>query len=118
MAVMQINRVRRRASQLADYIEIAARRLIQSPKTFPIPNTALSPVSVITVSFNSVMWTKLMLLTLAETIGADIKTVVVVDNGSNDGSWEFLSQLSARRSKVIAIRNRTHRNHGGGYEQV
>lgn len=101
------DRVRNRIEQLTDQ----ARSI---PQLWRPPARAAEGdgVAVLAVSFNTLALTKLMLLTLAEARCPEIRRVVVVDNGSVDGSADFLAGL--RASAVELVRHRGPATHGAG----
>jgi GT2 family glycosyltransferase len=66
-------------------------------------------VSVVVVSHNTLDLTKLCLYSLLGNTGHPELEVVVVDNGSTDGSGEYLSTLATRRGELHVIRNDSNR---------
>jgi len=81
------------------YLE-ATRRALGSFK----PDTALT-VSIVIPVFNRVEYTRQCLEALAENTPADLFEVIIVDNGSTDGTKEFLSCLGG---DVTVITNETN----------
>jgi GT2 family glycosyltransferase len=80
------------------------------PKT-PANRGGRTPaVSIIVPTFNSLVFTRLCLETLLANTGPPCHEVVVVDNGSSDGTAEYLRALERRNSQVRAVFN--DRNHG------
>lgn len=70
-------------------------------------------VALVTVSFNTKELTKLMLLTMAEQPWAkDLRRLVVVDNASQDGSFDLLRRLRSEHTAVL--QNPGSTSHGVG----
>ncbi len=75
----------------------------------PAPNQSTAPegsASVVVVSFDSNVFTRLCLETVLAAGDAELLEVIVVDNGSSDGSVEHLLELAERDPRVKAIANR------------
>jgi len=112
--IRSLNRVRRRTEQAVDQaLILVSQRVVPKPATTPFDGAAR--VSVVTVSFNTLRLTKLMLLTLADCwLHAQPRKLVVVDNGSTDGSREFLRRLSVSSPILHVIENRGQSSHAHG----
>lgn len=106
-----LNKFRRRLHQWGDQSQVVIDRVF-SKKLSCEPYDGMPRVSLVTVSFNTLDHVKLMLLTLADTLGKqDLKRIVIVDNGSTDGSREFLARLGA---PVAVVHNDGRSTHARG----
>lgn len=79
---------------------------------------SFGPVSVVVVTYNHLLFTRMCLLSLlAHTDDVDLE-VIVVDNGSDDGTDEFLRELEGRHPLVIrAVRNGRNRGFAAACNQ-
>ncbi len=74
-------------------------------------------VAVVTVNYNTRELIARLLYSLYSLLGGDLLgSVVVVDNGSDDGSVELLAPL-AERGLITLVRNESNRYHGPGLTQ-
>jgi len=109
-----LNSARRR---LEEYLDQAAVRAAQ-PLRRRLPPSSFdgdARISVLTVSYNTLRLTKLMLLTLAESwCFPGLKYVVIVDNGSKDGSAQFLRRLAVGCKCVRLVEHRWPSSHASG----
>jgi hypothetical protein len=104
----------RRARELRDWSSVLTRRACQAPLVDHAAYDGEPRVALVSVSFNTRELTKLMLLTLAEQPWArQLRRVLLVDNASSDGSFDFLTNLAAA-SRVSAVRNPGSTSHGVG----
>lgn len=110
-----VNKFRRRIEQVADQFLIAASRLSATPPLINPYDNSNPRVSLITVNYNTLELAKLMLLTFSELISGTTKVqhVVVVDNGSKDGSLNFFQKFTDS-SIVKCVRNKGLSNHASG----
>ena len=86
---------------------------------WPITDVAIEPygVTVVTVNYNTRRLVSMLLWSVYRFLGSELRSVVVVDNGSSDGSTEIL-QACARAGLCEAILNDTNRYHGPGMSQA
>lgn len=84
------------------------------PTTTPLADVDPARIAVVTVSYNTLELTAHLLFTIHRVlpVGA-VAEVVVVDNGSTDGSAEFLTALD-RAGLVRLVRNSRFPYHGPG----
>jgi GT2 family glycosyltransferase len=61
--------------------------------------------SIVVVSFDSLLFTRLCIETVLANTGAPAFELIVVDNGSTDGSREYLEALDARDARVRLLAN-------------
>ena len=54
---------------------------------------------------------------LEAALGSRLHEVVVIDGGSNDGSWELLQETAAIWPKLKVLRQQPPRGYGSGYRQ-
>ena len=97
--------VSRRPTRLSDE---TAGTVLRSP----LPRPPLGPdaddapeASIVVVSFNSLVFTRLCLETVLANTDSHRFELVVVENGSTDGSAKYLSELAARDRRVRVIAN-------------
>lgn len=70
-------------------------------------------VSLVMLSWNRREWTaKAVDSVLANT--SDLKELIVVDNASTDGSWEWLLERAAEDARLVPVKNRTNYGFAGG----
>jgi GT2 family glycosyltransferase len=76
----------------------------------PAPTIEAGPpvVSVVVVTFNNLLFNRLCLETLLSDDTAPVTEVIVVDNGSTDGTAEYLAELARRRPSVRPVFNGTN----------
>jgi len=86
---------------------------------WPTTDSSIDPrgVAVVTVNYNTKRLVSMLLWSLYRFLGSELRSVVVVDNGSSDGSAEIL-QACARAGLCEPILNRTNRYHGPGISQA
>src|SRR5438477_3875382 len=86
---------------------------------WPITDVAIEPygVTVVTVNYNTRRLLSMLLWSLYRFLGSELRSVVVVDNGSADGSIEIL-QACAHAGLCEPILNRTKRYHGPAISQA
>jgi GT2 family glycosyltransferase len=103
-AEMVIEPVSRRPTTLArETIEVALRQ--PASRHSEAPRMAAGSFSVVVVTYNSLPFTRLCLETvLAHGSEADFE-LVVVDNGSEDGTPEYLTRLSRSDARVRVLLN-------------
>lgn len=81
------------------------------------PAASRPRVSIVMLSYDNLYFTKLCAETLlAHTDTSDFE-LIVVDNGSNDGSLEYVWSLAARQPRVRAICNARNRGFAAGTNQ-
>jgi GT2 family glycosyltransferase len=73
-------------------------------------------VSVVVAAPNGLAFTRLCLESVLLDADVDLE-VVVVDNGSTDGTREYLAALAERDSRVVAVRNEENRGFGSAVNQ-
>jgi GT2 family glycosyltransferase len=74
-----------------------------TPRRKPTPST-----SIIVVTLDNVVFTRLCLETVLANTGGGQFELIVVDNGSSDGSVEYLESLSKLHSDVRVLSNSTN----------
>jgi len=72
---------------------------------------------VVTVNYNTKRPVSMLLWSLYRFLGSELRSVIVVDNGSSDGSTEIL-QACARAGLCELILNATNRYHGPATNQA
>jgi GT2 family glycosyltransferase len=78
----------------------------------PLPVSVVAPtgepadVSVVVVTHNGLVFTRLCLESVLASQGTPSLEVIVVDNGSTDGTHEYLHRLAERDSRFCLIDNR------------
>jgi GT2 family glycosyltransferase len=70
-----------------------------------VTETADPTASIVVVSFDSLLYTRLCVETVLANTDAPAFELIVVDNGSDDGSREYLKALAARDSRVSLLAN-------------
>src|SRR5688572_19730434 len=65
--------------------------------------------SIVIVTFNGLIYTRMCLETVLVNTPPGTYEVIVVDNGSNDGSAEYLERVAAEHPQIRAIRNPENR---------
>ncbi len=76
-----------------------------TPPVAAMRETVEPAVSIVVVSFNSLMYTRMCVETvLANTDGPPFE-LIVVDNASSDGSRDYLRELAARDARVSFLAN-------------
>lgn len=105
--------------QLQDRCPTRPRRLYPREQITPALTPALASVrlrlsvSLVMLSWNRQQWTaKAVDSVLAHT--ADLKELIVVDNASEDGSWEWLRNRAADEPRLVLVRNPTNCGFAGG----
>jgi glycosyltransferase involved in cell wall biosynthesis len=86
---------------------------------WPRTDSSIEPsgVVVVTVNYNTKRLISMLLWSLYRFLGSERRSVVVVDNGSSDGSTEIL-QACARAGLCELIPNGTNRYHGPAISQA
>lgn len=86
---------------------------------WPSTDSSIEPrgVAVVTVNYNTERLVSMLLWSLYRFLGPELRSVVVVENGSSDGPLEIL-QACARAGLCELILNRTNRYHGPGISQA
>jgi glycosyltransferase involved in cell wall biosynthesis len=86
---------------------------------WPSTDSSIGPagVVVVTVNYNTKRFVSMLLWSLYRFLGSELRSVVVVDNGSSDGSTEIL-QACARAGLCELIPNSTNRYHGPAISQA
>ena len=86
---------------------------------WPSTDSSIEPsgVVVVTVNYNTKRLVSMLRWSLYRFLGSELRSVVVVDNGSSDGSTEIL-QACARTGLCELIPNGTNRYHGPGISQA
>ena len=86
---------------------------------WPSTDSSIEPsgVVVVTVNYNTKRLVSMLLWSLYRFLGSELRSVVVVDNGSSDGSIEIL-QACARFGLCELIPNDTNRYHGPAISQA
>ena len=93
----------RRPIQLADAAAAAIRALPLPPPATIDPAVPL--VSIVIVTWNNYAFTKLCLASLLQNTTYPNYEIIVVDNGSEDETVEFLDALARREPRVRVILN-------------
>lgn len=71
--------------------------------------------ALLSVNYSTTHWLKLMLRSLVELQGlAQVRAVVICDNGSRDGGADFLRRLARRAGRVVLVENRWWTHHARG----
>lgn len=109
-----MGKIERRIRERTDQAEVAFVRTLSRRRKQSIQRGHSTSSSLIVVNFNTLDHLKLMLATLAEK-GSDwnLNNIVIVDNGSTDGSWDFLKLLSSR-TRIYCVRNSGRTSHASG----
>jgi GT2 family glycosyltransferase len=102
----------------ATVISVSSRRPTTLPEETvraviegPLPVSVVEPsgeqpqISVVVVTHNGLVFTRLCLESVQASIGIANLQVIVVDNGSTDGTHEYLRRLAERDSRFCLIRN-------------
>jgi len=86
---------------------------------WPSTDSSIEPsgVVVVSVNYNTKRLVSMLLWSLYRFLGPELRSVVLVDNGSSDGSSEIL-QACARAGLCELILNSTNRYHGPGMSQA
>ena len=86
---------------------------------WPSTNPSIDPsgVVVVTVNYNTKRLVSMLLWSLYRFLGFELRSVIVVDNGSSDGSTEIL-QACARAGLCELIPNAANRYHGPATNQA
>ena len=86
---------------------------------WPSTNPSIDPsgVVVVTVNYNTKRPVSMLLWSLYRFLGFELRSVIVVDNGSSDGSTEIL-QACARAGLCELIPNAANRYHGPATNQA
>jgi glycosyltransferase involved in cell wall biosynthesis len=86
---------------------------------WPSTNPSIDPsgVVVVTVNYNTKRLVSMLLWSLYRFLGLELRSVIVVDNGSSDGSTEIL-QACARAGLCELIPNAANRYHGPATNQA
>lgn len=113
-----------------DLLPISRRPTILAPATVeaalarPLPETSgdrFSPrrhdVSVVVVAADGLVFTRLCLESVLLNAADTDVALVVVDNGSSDGTREYLAALAERDSRVRVLRNDENRGFGPAVNQ-
>lgn len=101
---MSLTPVSRRPTRLA---EETARAVLESPIPSAQPPSDLRnpEASIVVVSYDSLLFTRLCLESVLAHTAAPEFELVVVDNGSSDGSRDYLLELADRNKRVRLIAN-------------
>ena len=89
--------------------EATSRAVLEAPlaqrvRRFIAPGAAPS-VSIVTVTFDGLLFSRLCLESLLETRTAVDYEVIVVDNGSTDGTERYLTELARLDTRIVAHPN-------------
>jgi GT2 family glycosyltransferase len=107
---MSITPVSRRPTQLSDAtVDIVLRSALPRPPLAPATEDEEPKASIVVVSYNSLVFTRLCLETVLANTDLHTFELIVVDNGSTDGSPEYLRDLAARDPRVRPIANDDNR---------
>lgn len=83
-----------------------------------VPKPVAAPVAtVVVVTWNNLLFTRMALESLLANTGDVPYEVVVVDNASSDGTAEYLSVLATRNHHVRVLRNATNRGFAAANNQ-
>ncbi len=116
MNVAALNSARRRIRRYADWARVGWSKLGAASHCEAFDGRLR--VALLSVSFNTRELTKLMLLSLADQPWAQqLGRVVIVDNGSQDGSPDLLDQL-ARSTRIECVHNTGPSSHGFGLRRA
>jgi GT2 family glycosyltransferase len=90
---------------------VLPRATIEAAQGNPLPTLAEAPTlgegsaSIVVVTHDNLVFTRLCLESVLANTAADDFELIVVDNGSKDGTQAYLSRLSERHARVRAILN-------------
>lgn len=90
---------------------VLPRATIEAAQGNPLPTLAEAPplgegsASIVVVTHDNLIFTRLCLESVLANTAADDFELIVVDNGSKDGTQAYLSRLSERHARVRAILN-------------
>ncbi len=91
---------------------VLPRRTVERVLALPLPSAEPAvtdlTTSVVVVTYDNLVFTRMCLETVLATTGPDVE-VVVVDNGSRDGTPAYLRELAGRVARVRPIRNADNR---------
>ena len=94
---------------------------VQAVLALPLPAAHAASerpsASVVIVMFNNLFFNRLCLLNLIEQGDADEFEIIVADNGSTDGTAEFLRDIAARDARVRVIFNTENRGFAAATNQ-
>jgi GT2 family glycosyltransferase len=103
-AEMQLEPVSRRPTRLARATVEAARSGLVAPNPTP-PKLGPDSASIVVVTYDGLVFTRLCIESLfAASAGGDFE-LIVVDNGSEDGTPSYLTGLSRRDARVKIVLN-------------
>lgn len=86
--------------------------------SYRAPGRAAEPeVSIVVVTWNNWLFTRLCLETLLGSTIHDSFEVVIVDNGSTDGTLAHLAQLAEYDERVVVVTNATNRGFAAANNQ-
>jgi len=87
--------------------EATVRAVLEAPLpvSVGVPTGERAEVSVVVVTYNGLVYTRLCLESVLASTGIANLEVIVVDNGSSDGTHEYLHRLAARDSRFCLIAN-------------
>jgi GT2 family glycosyltransferase len=95
--------------------EATTRAILDTPVDRRVARTltpsAIPLVSIVTVTFNGLLFTRLCLESLLATPTAIAVEVIAVDNGSTDGTDGYLAELERIDKRVTVVRN----GHNAGF---
>jgi GT2 family glycosyltransferase len=102
---MVLEPVSRRPTRLAPETMLAAARQPAAPRWSAPPRLGAGSISVVVVSYDGLPFNRLCLETVLAHSGEDDLELIVVDNGSTDGTPEYLTRLGAADARVRILLN-------------
>jgi GT2 family glycosyltransferase len=97
--------------------DASARRIVAAPLPFKRGMAAHPEASVIVISHDNLPLTRLCVESVLENTGAPAFELIVVDNGSRDGSRAYLKTLVRRFSNVHLVLNDVNRGFAAACNQ-
>jgi GT2 family glycosyltransferase len=102
---------------------VLPRATVEAAQANPLPVLAEAPplgegsASIVVVTYDNLVFTRLCLASVLANTAADDFELIVVDNGSKDGTPGYLALLSERHARVRAVLNGTNRGFAAACNQ-
>ena len=108
-----------RVNTVSDRARAVSAEVREGTSWWPNTDSSFDPsgVVVVTVNYNTKRLVSILLWSLYRFLGSELRSVVVVDNGSSDGSSDIL-RACARAGLCELIPNGTNRCHGPAISQA